>query len=111
MENNLSTQPLVTHLEADSNYTHVYFKDGSRKLVSKTLKSVVELFPTLDFIRCHAKYAVNRNQITDIKKSKDNIYKLVIANGKVIPISRRKKSIVLGDASCLVYLKRDFILT
>ena len=87
---------LVTHLEADSNYTYIYYLDGSKQIVSKTLKYILNHISTHHFIRCHAKYAINVDFVQKVKQ--DRRYGHITLNGhpKSIPISRRKKSNVIA---------------
>ena len=80
---------LIIHIESDSNYTRFNLKDGSRMLVSKTLKEFEAQLSENQFIRVHNSYLVNRKYIAKCVKS-DGGY-LVMTDGTLIPISKRKK--------------------
>lgn len=80
----------ITYLEADGAYTEVWIKNGSRIVVSKKLKffeDVLEKRP--NFFRSHRSYIVNINFIKKYSKSDNS---LELDNGKVVIISRDKKS-------------------
>jgi DNA-binding LytR/AlgR family response regulator len=76
----------VIMLVADSNYTQIYFEDGTKILVSMTLGKVQTLLDTgKNFIRIHRSFVVNRNFIENFDSS--NIY---LPNKQAIHISRRR---------------------
>lgn len=80
----------IVYLEADGSYTEVWMKDGNKYTVSKKIKffeDVLVYRPT--FFRSHRSYIVNINFIKKYSKS-DNA--LILDNGKVIVISRDRKS-------------------
>ena len=82
----------ILYLKAESNYTEIYFKDGSKKLLSKTLKVLEEVLPAHRFFRIHKSYVVNASHISDIMLStNDRAIKLV--NGQILPVSRDNKEI------------------
>lgn len=51
--------------EASNNYTSIYLSDGSKKVVSKTLKAIESQLPNEQFIRIHQSFIIN---ISFIKK-------------------------------------------
>lgn len=76
----------LAYLEANTNYTKVYYEDGGSQLHSYTLKlfqSQLAAFP--QFVRTHRKYLVNRNHIATIGEQE-----VIMKCGKVIPIARRR---------------------
>ena len=82
----------ILYLKAESNYTEIYYKDGSKKLLSKTLKVLEEVLPAHRFFRIHKSYVVNAAHITDIVLStNDRAVKLV--SGQILPVSRDKREI------------------
>ncbi|HEY1040271.1 MAG TPA: response regulator [Bacteroidia bacterium] len=76
----------IMYLKADSSYSEMYFTDGTKLIVSRTLKNFEEVL-TLDngFFRCHKSYLVNIQFISDYVKS-DGGY-VVLKNGTNITIS------------------------
>ncbi|MBC7862973.1 MAG: response regulator transcription factor [Bacteroidia bacterium] len=79
----------ILYLKADSSYTEIYFIDGTKLIVSRTLKNFEEALDTsVAFFRCHKSYLVNPVYITEYIKS-DGGY--ILLNGKTtIPISSEK---------------------
>lgn len=84
----------ILYLKAESNYTEIYFKDGTKKLLSKTLKILEDILPSHQFFRVHKSYLVNASHITDIIFStNDRAVKLV--SGQILPVSRDKKNMLM----------------
>lgn len=80
----------IVYLEADGAYTEVWLKNGSKIVVSKKIKFFEEVLEKRsNFFRSHRSYIVNINFIKKYNKS-DNA--LTLDNGKVIIISRDRKS-------------------
>ncbi len=77
----------IIHIEGDRNYSYIYLKNGSKKLVSKTLSDLEELLDSKGFYRCHRSHILNREHI--INYSKGTIVEL--SNTINVPVSRRKK--------------------
>lgn len=83
----------ILFLKAESNYTEIFYKDGSKKLLSKTLKIIEDCLPSQTFFRIHKSYVVNVGHITDIVLStNESAVKLI--GGQVLPVSRDKKNIL-----------------
>jgi two-component system LytT family response regulator len=84
----------VLFLKAESNYTEIHYLDGSKKLLSKTLKVLEDSLPSHRFFRIHKSYVVNAAHITDIILSAhERSVKLV--GGQMLPVSRDKKGILV----------------
>jgi two-component system, LytTR family, response regulator len=79
---------LVT-LEANSNYTNLFFIDGKKVLASKTLKDFEELLPNDTFFRPHHSHIINLKYMS--KYIKGDGGQIELANGMMIDVSRRKK--------------------
>ena len=56
-------------------------------VISKTLKSVEEVLPQHQFVRCHQSYIVNKKKV--LKFDKQGV--LIMGNGAKIPVSNRRK--------------------
>lgn len=83
----------IVHLEANSNYTIIYFTDNTKITASKTLKEFDELLPENIFFRTHHSHIIN---LTLIKRYiRGNGGRIELQNGVVIEVSRRKKEAFL----------------
>lgn len=78
----------VYKLEADSNYTNLFFLDKLKKTEAKTLKKVIELNNNL-FLRINRKTAISVSFIKDISESK-----VILKNNEIHYFSRRRKPIL-----------------
>lgn len=79
----------IVRLEADRSYCSVIQSDGERLMVSKTLKEISQSLPTEDFFRIHASHLINVNYVK--KYIKQDGGGVVMADGTLLPISRRRK--------------------
>jgi hypothetical protein len=71
-------------LEADGPYCHIYFIDGKKKTVAKTLKKMLELNDNF-FLRVNRKYAVNKIFI-----KKNDMQGVMMKNDIFFKFSRRR---------------------
>ena len=79
----------VVHLEANSNYTNIYFNNKIKIIASKTLKEFEELLPTDIFFRTHHSHLIN---LTYIKRYiKGDGGQIELQNGNYVDVARRKK--------------------
>ena len=83
----------ITHLEAHSNYTHIFFNNRTRLISSKTLKDFDELLPSTMFFRTHHSHVINLSCIK--KYIKGNGGKIELLDGTFIDLARRKKDAFL----------------
>ncbi len=79
----------IIHLEADSNYTHIFTKAKRKFTVAKTLKSFEEQLPKNQFFRVHSAYLVNLNEVARYIKGDGGT--LVLKDSSNIPVSRAHK--------------------
>lgn len=84
----------ILYCQADDNYTYVYLKDGSNKLISKTLRFLEEKLENNGFLRAHKSYLINLNAIKSYHKGKGGYVEM--ANGKSIPVTGAKKAELLN---------------
>lgn len=82
----------ILYIQSDSNYSIFHLSD-TKIMVSKTLKYFEDILGDNDFLRVHHSYFVNLKQV--VKYSKLEGGALVMSNGGEVPISRRKKDLVL----------------
>ncbi|MDA9773643.1 LytTR family DNA-binding domain-containing protein [Saprospiraceae bacterium] len=80
----------INYCKGDSNYTHVHLQDGTKLMISKTLRYVEEILCDYQFFRVHNSYIVNLDYVKKFVRS-DGGY-LVLENGTQITVSRSKKA-------------------
>jgi len=86
-------QDEIYYCKADGNYCDIYFKDDTKKVISKKIKEIETIINDPTFFRVHNSYIVNTTYIKEFIKN-DGQY-LVLENGVNIPISRAKKDDLL----------------
>jgi two-component system LytT family response regulator len=82
----------ILYLQADSNYTHIYFINRNSVILAKTLKYYAELLKD-NFIRTHQSYLVNKIHIDKVVSNKQKCV-IRMVNNIEIPISNRMKHII-----------------
>lgn len=79
----------IVYCEADEDYTHVFLKDGSKKVVTKSIKDFEEHLTSYGFFRIHHSFLVNKIYIKKYTKGEGGT---VMTDLDVeIPVSRRRK--------------------
>lgn len=84
----------ILYCEANGSYTRFYLKDQQKVLVSKTLSDYEELINRSYFLRVHHSFLVNMKHVIRYEKGENG--SLINNNGDKIPISSRRKEIVLN---------------
>ena len=79
----------ITRFEANSNYTYIFFANGTKMLASKTLKEFEEILPPKQFFRVHHSFIINLKFVRKYLKSDGGTIEM--ADGSQVDISRRKK--------------------
>ncbi len=80
----------IVSLQAEGNYTHLYFSDGRKMLVCKTLSALESMIGNpLKFIRIHRSYTININRIQQYMRGKGGYVKM--ENGQEIDVSVSRK--------------------
>ena len=106
----------IVRLEGEGNYTVFHFANGSRLMVSLTLKKLEErLFPKV-FVRSHKRNIVNLLYLESIHSDPTRQHLCVsLVNGDRVDVSRRKMSgfikLVKGFQQELVALNATHRLT
>jgi len=80
----------IIRCESSGNYTTFFFKDGTKLLVTKTLKEFDKLLSEHLFLRVHQSHLVNGKQIKAFVKT-DGGY-LQMSDGAQVPVSTRKRA-------------------
>lgn len=79
----------IIRCESDNYYTVYYFMNGTKLLVSKTLKENEELLSGYNFIRPHKSHLINIMYIKSFHKHDGG--HILMTDGSLVPVSRRKK--------------------
>ncbi len=79
----------IIHLEADSNYTTFYLKDGTKLMSSKSLIEYEEILESHNFFRCHHSHLINMDCVSKYLKNYGG--QIQLSNGTQVDLSRRKK--------------------
>lgn len=82
----------ILRCESNINYTMFYFTDGTKLLVTKTLKEFDHLLSGHNFIRVHQSHLINTAFIKEFLKSEGV---LVMKDGTKVPVSTRKKEVLM----------------
>ena len=83
----------IIRCESSINYTHFVLVDGSKVLVTKTLKEYDELLCNHAFVRVHKSHLVNLNYIKKYIKGEGGW--VIMTDDSKIEVSRRKKESLL----------------
>jgi len=80
----------VIYLKAESNYSEVFFADGSVMTLSKTLKRLEHLLRPFGFFRPHKSFLINPSHVvgSSVYSDRPNI---LLSNNHQVEISRRRK--------------------
>ena len=80
----------VAYCEANDNYTHLFLKNKNKIVACRTLKEMEEQLADFNFfVRVHHSYMVNLNEVTKYIRGEGG--QVVMQNGDVIDVARRKK--------------------
>jgi len=78
----------ILHLEASGNCTTIYFKDGTRYLDTRTLKTYESLLDPLKFSRIHKSHIINLTSLTEYLNEDGHF--AVLKGGLRIPVARNR---------------------
>lgn len=77
----------VVMLQANVNYTVLFFTNGKKAIVATTLKSLESRFEPFDFFRTHKSYLVNLKCIQNFSEVTN---KIRMTDNHIVTVSRRK---------------------
>lgn len=83
----------IIRCESESQYTEFFLVDGSRIVISKSLKEYEEMLEPFGFIRPHHSHLINLNKI--VRFDKNDGGHLLMQNNHQVPVSQRKKTQIL----------------
>jgi two-component system LytT family response regulator len=84
----------IVRCESNVNYTQFYFMNGTKMLVTKTLKEFDKMLSEFGFYRVHQSHLINIDYLKEYVKVDGGYLKM--KDGTSVPISTRKKSSVLS---------------
>lgn len=84
----------IMYCISQSNYTTIHFSDGSKTVVSKTIKEVEKTMAPYSFQRVHRSYLINPNYMKKYYKG-DGGY-IIMEDEELIPVSKQHKSMITG---------------
>lgn len=84
----------IVRLESDNNYTQVFLSGGKVLTVSKSLKDYSDILEERGFFRVHQSHLINLSYF-ELFEKQDGGY-IVLKDGSQIPVSKRKKNILLS---------------
>lgn len=79
----------IVHLEANRNYTNIFFSNKTKIIASKTLREFEDLLPGDTFFRIHHSHLINLNYIKKYIRGEGG--QIELQNGTFVDVSRRKK--------------------
>ena len=79
----------IIQLEANSNYTAIYFVNHPKLIASRTLKEFEDILPQDIFFRTHHSHIINLNYIKRYIKGDGG--QIELQNGNYVDVARRKK--------------------
>ena len=79
----------IIRIEANGNYSNFYFEDGSKKIISKTLKTYEGILPKSLFCRIHQSNIINLDFLKEYSKENGGV--AILNDGSKIVIARRRK--------------------
>jgi two-component system LytT family response regulator len=82
----------VLRIEAISNYSKLFFTNGTTLVVAKVLRRFDESLHKNGFLRIHHKHLVNRRWIQSVQMA--NEPRLLLQNGEAVAASRRRKAVL-----------------
>ena len=83
----------IIRCESNVNYTEFFFTNSKRIVVSRTLKDFEDILGELGFFRVHQSHLVNTKMIQEFVKVEGG--HLIMSDGKMIPVSTRKRADVV----------------
>jgi two-component system LytT family response regulator len=84
----------ILRCQSENAYTYVYLSDGTKILITKSLRDFENLLTDHGFLRTHQSHLVNRKYVRSLLKRDGD--SLLLTDGTIIPISTRQKSEVLA---------------
>lgn len=84
----------IMYCKSQSNYSTIYFSDGRKTVVSKTIKEIEKTMTPYSFQRVHRSYLINPHYMKKYNRGDGGF--LIMEDDQVIPVSKQHKSLVTG---------------
>jgi two-component system LytT family response regulator len=85
----------IVHIESDSNYSVIYFLDGTKKTITRTLKELEIQLKSYSFVRIHRSNMINLLHLREYIKGEGGY--VILKNGQHLDVSRRKKEQLINS--------------
>ncbi|MRT17975.1 response regulator transcription factor [Vitellibacter sp. q18] len=79
----------IIRCQSDNNYTNFFLMDGTKILISRTLKEIDDILSEQKFLRVHQSHLINPKFVKGILKQDGG--SLIMADDTEIPVSRQKR--------------------
>ncbi|OFX83416.1 MAG: DNA-binding response regulator [Bacteroidetes bacterium GWF2_33_16] len=83
----------IIRCKANDNFTEFYLTNGTKKLISRTLKFYEDLLKDFDFVRVHKSHLINIQYVTKYMKGKGG--QVEMTDGSVVDVSVNQKAAFL----------------
>lgn len=83
----------IIRCASEGNYSTVFFRNGKKLLLSKTLKSLQEMLTPYRFERIHKSHLVNMDHVKSYLNRSSGV--VIMSDGKELPLAQRKKAEIL----------------
>ncbi|HAN17544.1 MAG: DNA-binding response regulator [Bacteroidetes bacterium GWC2_33_15] len=83
----------IIRCRANDNFTEFYLTNGTRKLISRTLKFYEDILKDFDFVRVHKSHLINLQYVTRYMKGKGG--QVEMTDGSVVDVSVNQKAAFL----------------
>jgi two-component system, LytTR family, response regulator len=89
----------ILRCESDNYYTNFFFTDGTKLLISKTLKENEKMLKDHNFIRPHKSHLINIRYIKGYMKNDGGF--ILMSDDSKVPVSRRRKELIIETINSL----------
>ena len=79
----------IVHVVSSGMNSFIHKSNGDRHRCSKSMGTICKELNTDIFLRIHTSHTVNHNHISKVKKEINGV--VIMSNGSVLPISKRRK--------------------
>lgn len=79
----------IVHCQSEDNYTIIFFKNGTKNVLPKTLKEIETKLSDHSFLRVHQSHLINPQYVKSISKGEG--MSICMVDGTTIPVSRQNK--------------------
>ena len=87
---NMISPATILYIQADSNYSTIYLRDGKSLFTSKTLKHWTEEINDLSFERIHKSTLINTNGLSSVCKS-EGVSTYIFDDGSSVSCNQRSR--------------------